>query len=276
MALQWVTERELLTTQPTTRRLPPRRVVSSFPMPDSTYQSDHVFDGGDMDCGSGLILLIRENMQRVPAGGILELTSREPTVTGELPPWCRMVGHEYLETIETEPGKHWRHFVRRGGETGSEAQALEDDKQKARDYHWRVRTRHTGNQEATVYARRFSWKLGQPASFEEKDDHPCALEAALGALLSDLLNGFASRCLQQGKTVDELEGNLRASLHNVLAHVGLEDGDPSLREIKLSAFITSPDPGEELRRVWEDTLARSPLYRTFSKACPVEARLAIL
>ena len=26
------------------------------------------FDGGDMDCGSGLILLIRQHMERVPAG----------------------------------------------------------------------------------------------------------------------------------------------------------------------------------------------------------------
>lgn len=245
-------------------------------MSDSPYQPDHVFDGGDMDCGSGLILLIRENMQKVPAGGILELRSQEPTVTGELPPWCRMVGHDYLESLEVEPGRRWRHFVRRGKQPDDDEKALQEDKDRARDYQWRVRTRHTGNQEATVYARRFSWKLGQPASFEEKDAHPCALEAALGALLSDLLNGFASRCRQQGKTVDELEGNLRASLHNVLAHVGLEDGDPSLQSIHLSAFITSPDPGEELRAVWADTLARSPLYQTFAKACTVETRLAIL
>lgn len=245
-------------------------------MSNSTHQPDHVFDGGDMDCGSGLILLIRENMQKVPAGGVLELRSREATVTGELPPWCRMVGHQYLETIEVDPGRRWRHFVRRGVPKEDEEKALADDKEQARNYQWRVRTRHTGNQEATIYARSFSWKLGQPASFEEKDSHPCALEAALGALLADLLNGFASRCLQQGKTVDELEGNLRATLHNVLAHLGIEDGDPSLETIHLSAFVTSPDPGEELRAVWAETLARSPLYQTLAKACEVETRLAII
>jgi hypothetical protein len=52
-----------------------------------------IFDGGDLDCGSGLILLIRENMLRTPVGDILEMRSREPTVAEELPPWCRMVGH---------------------------------------------------------------------------------------------------------------------------------------------------------------------------------------
>ena len=30
-------------------------------------KSDHVFDGGDLDCGSGLALLIRQHMQHVPA-----------------------------------------------------------------------------------------------------------------------------------------------------------------------------------------------------------------
>ena len=60
---------------------------------------DHVFDGGDLDCGSGLVLLIREHMQRVPEGGVLELRSVETTVTDDLPPWCRMVGHEYLGAL---------------------------------------------------------------------------------------------------------------------------------------------------------------------------------
>ena len=36
---------------------------------------DHVFDGGDLDCGSGLVLLIRENMKKVPVGGIMEMRS---------------------------------------------------------------------------------------------------------------------------------------------------------------------------------------------------------
>lgn len=61
-----------------------------------------------MDCGSGLFLLIRENMQKVPVGGMPELQSREPTVTGELPPWCRMVGHNYLETINGLPSDSGR------------------------------------------------------------------------------------------------------------------------------------------------------------------------
>ena len=77
---------------------------------ENTPTADHVFDGGSMDCGSGLILLIRQNMLKVPPGGVLEIRSREPTVESELPPWCRMVGHEYLQSIQN--GKEtWQHLV---------------------------------------------------------------------------------------------------------------------------------------------------------------------
>ncbi len=59
-----------------------------------SLRPDRVFDGGDLDCGSGLVLLIRENMLPVPVGGVLEMRSRERTVRDDLPPWCRMSGHE--------------------------------------------------------------------------------------------------------------------------------------------------------------------------------------
>ena len=244
-------------------------------MGDAEFPIDHVFEGGDMDCGSGLILLIRQAMLEVPEGGILELRSSEPTVSVELPPWCRMVGHVHVGTKESAPGK-WVHWVRRGAGQASEVKALEDDKQRALSYQWRLRARHSANLEATVFARNFSWKLGQPASFEESDAQPSALEAALGALLADVINGFASRCRLQAFIIDELEGSVTAGLHNVLAHMGLEDGDPSMKSISITAFITSPVPGDALRDVWSETLRRSPLYCTFSAACSVDARLVIL
>lgn len=237
--------------------------------------ADHIFDGGDMDCGSGLILLIRQNMMQVPEGGVLELRSSEPTVSVELPPWCRMVGHEHLQSIEDRPG-HWRHFVRRGsGQASVESKALADDLAKARAYEWRLRARVTGGQEAAIYARNFSWKIGQPASFEEKDDHPSAIEAAIGALIADLANGFATLCKQRGLHIDELEANARARLHSVTAHLGIEEGDPSLASVDATIFATSPAAGSELRATWEDAKKRSPLLQTLRKACAVEARLAI-
>ncbi len=227
-----------------------------------------------MDCGSGLILLIRQHMQLVPAGGVLELRSTEPTVADELPPWCRMTGHEYLRTDEEVPGR-WRHYVRRGADVTAQVVALEKDKQQARDYEWRVRARSSGSQEATLFARNFSWKLGQPASFEEKDAHPSAIEALLGALAAELVNSFATACTQQGLVIDELEATAKAKLHNVLAHLGMEEGDPSLANVDVTVFVTSPATGETLRRVFAEVLKRAPLYCTLGKAAAMTARLAV-
>ena len=244
-------------------------MAASIPSPD------HTFDGGDMDCGSGLILLIRQNMAHVPAGGVLEIRSAEPTVILELPPWCRMTGHEYVSAAEETPG-NWRHFVRRGADVAGEAAALEKDKREAREYEWRVRARFSGNQEATLFARNFTWKLGQPASFEEKDDHPSAMEAMLGALAAELVNSFATACRQNGLGIDELEATTKAKLHNVLAHLGMEEGDPSLASADVTVFITSPAAGGELRSVFAAVLGRAPLYQTLCKAAPVATRLVIL
>ena len=237
--------------------------------------ADHVFHGGDLDCGSGLILLIRQNMQNVPPGGVLEIRSAEPTVTGELPPWCRLTGHEYLHTQEDSPG-HWRHFVRRGADIAGQTAALENDKQQAQNYEWRVRARLAGNQETAVFARNFSWKLGQAASFDEKDDHPSAIEALLGALAAELVNLFSTSCAQRGVVIDELEATAKGRLHSVVAYLGLEEGDPSLASADITVFVTSPASGETLRSLFAEVLARAPLHSTLRKATSVTARLAIL
>lgn len=244
-------------------------------MAGTSPTASHVFDGGDLDCGSGLILLIRQNMEHVPPGGVLEIRSAEPTVSIELPPWCRMTGHEYLSHTEEVPGR-WRHFVRRGADVAGQSVALENDKRQARDYEWRVRTRLTGSQEATVFARNFSWKLGQPASFDEKDAHPSAIEALLGAIAAELVNSFATACFQNGLILDELEATAKARLHNVLAHLGMEEGDPSLASVEITVFITSPASGDVLRSVFAEVQNRAPLFQTLRKAARIKSRLVIL
>jgi hypothetical protein len=232
---------------------------------------DRIFDGGDLDCGSGLVLLIRENMLEVPVNGILEMRSREPTVADDLPPWCRMVGHHYLGQI---PGKGCsRYFVRRGEPSSgskeqglSEEEALAADKKRAREYEWRLRTRSTGHLKSTVYCRNFSWELGQPASFEEKDARPCAVEALLGALGGDLASGYATECAKAGLEVDDIELTVRGRLTNILAHLGLEEGDPSFTAIEVKCFASSMDDEVRVREAWERTVRRSPVAATLAKA----------
>ena len=64
--------------------------------PSHTHQSDVSFDGGDLDCGNGLLLLIRKHIDPLPRGGVLEIRSSEISVEEDLPAWCRLTGNELL------------------------------------------------------------------------------------------------------------------------------------------------------------------------------------
>jgi hypothetical protein len=235
---------------------------------------DHVFDGGDLDCGSGLILLIRENMLRVPEQGLFEMRSREPTVKNDLPPWCRMVGYEYLGFLE---GKGFtRYFIRRSLSSPDEAKNLEKDKARAKEYEWKARARCTGHLKSTVYFRNFSIEIGQPASFEESDKHPSAVEYLLSALAGDLVTGFSTECTKSSLKVDDIEMTISGKLNNILAHLGLEEGDPSFASIEMKCFVSTFEDEAKVREVWERTVRRSPLAVTLRKAVDVNIKLAIL
>ncbi|WP_163338933.1 sulfurtransferase TusA family protein [Desulfopila sp. IMCC35008] len=235
---------------------------------------DMVFDGGDLDCGSGLILLIREHMLKTPVDGILEMRSREPTVADDLPPWCRMSGHEYLGQ---EAGEGFtRYFVKRGTQEKKEEQSLKEDLDKAKKYEWRLRARSQGHLRSTVYSRNFSFEVGQPASFEEKDKNPCAVEYLFGSLAGSLTTAFATECAKENLDVDDIEISLSGALHNILAHMGLEEGDPSISEIELKCFASTFDDEDKVREVWERTVSRSPVAVTLAKAVDLKIKLALV
>ncbi len=74
---------------------------------------DASFDGGDLDCGGGLLLLIRRHIDPLPPGGLLEIRSTEPTVEVELPAWCRLTGNELVSW--TKHGDQRSYLVSKGG-----------------------------------------------------------------------------------------------------------------------------------------------------------------
>ena len=66
------------------------------PVERHPYEPDASFDGGDLDCGGGLLLLIRRHIDPLERGALLEILSTEPTVELELPAWCRMTRNELV------------------------------------------------------------------------------------------------------------------------------------------------------------------------------------
>ncbi|HTY64119.1 MAG TPA: OsmC family protein [Acidobacteriota bacterium] len=244
------------------------------PIDLESIKPDHVFDGGDLDCGSGLVLLIRENMRRVPQGGIFEMRSKEPTVKGDLPPWCRMVGLEYLGYLDV--AGFTRYFIRKTANAIADETNLEKDKVRAKEYEWRARARSTGILKSTVYCRNFSIEVGQPASFETSDKHPSAVEYLLAALVGDLTTGFATECGKGNVQVDDIEMTVSGKLNNILAHLGLEEGDPSFASIEMKLFVSSSDDEAKVREAWDRTIQRSPLTATLKKAVHLKFKFSIL
>ena len=59
------------------------------------------FDGGNLDCGNGLLLLIRRHIDPLDPGGLLEVLSSEPSVEDDLPSWSRLTGNELVSAVRT-------------------------------------------------------------------------------------------------------------------------------------------------------------------------------
>ena len=61
-----------------------------------------LLDGGDLDCGSGLVLLLRDAVLKVAVGEVLELRSRDATVAKDLPPRTEEEVYAKMEGIQSE------------------------------------------------------------------------------------------------------------------------------------------------------------------------------
>lgn len=72
------------------------------PVEQHPYRPDVSFDGGDLDCGGGLLLLIRRHIDPMNPGDLLEILSTDSTVEVELPAWCRLTKNEMVSWTKAE------------------------------------------------------------------------------------------------------------------------------------------------------------------------------
>ena len=86
------------------------------PVDRHAHAPDASFDGGDLDCGGGLLLLIRRNIDPLEPGGLLEILSTDSTVEVELPAWCRLTGNELISW--TREGNRRSYLVSKGAFSG--------------------------------------------------------------------------------------------------------------------------------------------------------------
>ena len=84
---------------------------SPHPYPPATS-----FDGGDLDCGNGLLLLIRQHIDPLEPGQLLEVISVEASVDEDLPAWCRLTGNQLVS--RHQEGRRRSFLVSKGPFTG--------------------------------------------------------------------------------------------------------------------------------------------------------------
>jgi TusA-related sulfurtransferase/uncharacterized OsmC-like protein len=228
-----------------------------------------VCDGGDLDCGSGLLLIIREAMQPLPSGGLLEVRSRESSVKEDLPAWCRLVGHTL---VATQPGEGaYTHYLirKRAGD-----EALAADLEKARAFRWSARVRWLEGMQAKAFVRNHAFAVGQPASFDTQDVAPSAIEYLLAALGGCLVVGLQWRASQRGLVVRNVEVSLQAQADNILVFLGLEqDGHPGMRAIEGRLYVEADGEDEVLQDLWQETVMRSPVTQSLLRQVPVQIEL---
>ena len=82
------------------------------PLERHPYPPDVSFDGGDLDCGGGLLLLIRRHIDPMDPGDLLEILSTDSTVEVELPAWCRLTRNEMVSW--TKEGRQRSFLISKG------------------------------------------------------------------------------------------------------------------------------------------------------------------
>jgi uncharacterized OsmC-like protein/TusA-related sulfurtransferase len=237
--------------------------------PEGNLLPNAMCDGGDLDCGSGLLLIIRNAMAPLPPGGLLEVRSREISVKEDLPAWCRMVGHT-LVAAQPGEGKYTHYFVRKQ----SSDEALKTDLETARSFTWSARVRWTESMQAKAFVRNHAFNIGQPASFDTQDAAPSAIEYVLASLGGCFTVAFQWRASQRGIEVRNLEVSLQAQADNILVFLGLEEqGHPGLRGIEGRLYVEADAEDEVLQQLWRETLARSPVTQSLARQVPIQVEV---
>ena len=238
--------------------------------PDS-LQTSHICEGGNLDCGSGLLLLIRKSMEKVPDGEVLEIRSTEISVKEDLPAWCRMTENPYLGWKSVP--EHNKYFVQRG-EAEQDADIAYE---QARDYRWKTRIHWDGGLQAKVFCRNHSWSVGQPASFDVRDEAPSAVEYVLGALGACLVMGFQIRASQQKIQIDALEISLSGQIDNIFVFLGTEqDGHSGFKEVRGTIYVASDADDEVLEKLWQETIIASPVTNTLTRDVDINVDLRVI
>ena len=71
--------------------------ISQPQAPTPRFQADRFYDAGDMGCADGSLEAIAAVLREMAPEQTLEIHATQPSVAGDLPAWCRLIGHILIE-----------------------------------------------------------------------------------------------------------------------------------------------------------------------------------
>lgn len=79
---------------------------------EASDQSIHVFDAGDLGCGTGLPREFRTRLTQIPIGHVLEVITNDASAKEDLPSLARLLGHQ-VRSVQADPDGKLRIRVER-------------------------------------------------------------------------------------------------------------------------------------------------------------------
>ena len=144
-------------------------------------------------------------------------------------------------------------------------------------FRWSARVRNTGRGRASVYVRDLRFEVGLALQFDPEYERVTALECALGALGADIVNGIDTEARRRRAHLDSIEAVVNGELNNPLTHLGVvgEEGHPGIEKLMVRVYVNTPEPEEDIHRIWQEVLEKSPLVRTLMSSVELELSLDV-
>ena len=144
-------------------------------------------------------------------------------------------------------------------------------------FRWSARVRNTGKGRAHAYVRDHRFEVGLAVQFDQEYRRVTALEYALGALGADIVNTIDIEARRRRVHLDNIEAVVDSELNNPLTHLGVvgEEGHPGIEKLMVRVYVNTPEAEEDIRRIWQQALEKSPLVRTLRAAVELELSLDV-
>jgi TusA-related sulfurtransferase/uncharacterized OsmC-like protein len=252
-------------------------------------QEPHKYDAGDLGCGDGLPQEFRRQVNSIPPGHILEVTTRDPSAKEDLPSLARLLGHEII-SVRTADNGDTVVVVRRA----APGQALSETTTKKRVLnqlnideveHYAKVARETPEKCSISRKLEAEWvggtrsriHSGSKELFMGGDQDFGAMSVALASLLGCEIDLIATQASVRGIELESLsiEGTGDFNLARYLG--GTTNGpSPGYENVKYIVRIKSKKATEEqLQDLVKLCETSSPVGDTFSRAVHLSLEVVI-